>query len=43
MEMLKEKIEKALSEILSDKYECKVVLHFERKEEKQHERNCISY
>lgn len=29
---LKEKIERLLSEILSDKYECKVVLHFEKKE-----------
>lgn len=28
---LKAKIEKVLSEILSDKYECKVTLHFERK------------
>ena len=32
---LKGKIEKVLSEILSDKYECKVNLHFERKEERQ--------
>lgn len=33
---MKEKIEKLMSEILSDKHECKVVLHFEpnRKEEK---------
>lgn len=31
---LKEKIEKLLSEILSDKYECRVALKFE-KEEKQ--------
>ena len=30
---LKGKIEKVLSEILSDKYECKVTLRFERKEE----------
>lgn len=29
---LKTKIEKILSEILSDKYECKVTLHFEKKE-----------
>lgn len=29
---LKEKIEKLLSEILSDKYECKVTLKFEPKE-----------
>jgi hypothetical protein len=29
---LKTKIEKLLSEILSDKYECKVTLHFEKKE-----------
>lgn len=28
---LKSKIEKVLSEILSDKYECKVTLHFEKK------------
>lgn len=28
---LKERIEKALSEILSDKHECKVTLHFEKK------------
>lgn len=31
---LKEKIEKLLSEILSDKYECKVTLHFEKENEK---------
>lgn len=29
---LKSKIERILSEILSDKYECKVTLHFEKKE-----------
>lgn len=29
---LKTKIEKLLSEILSDKYECKVTLRFEKKE-----------
>lgn len=29
---LKTKIEKLLSEILSDKHECKVTLHFEKKE-----------
>lgn len=29
---LKTKIEKILSEILSDKYECKVTLRFEKKE-----------
>ena len=28
---LKTKIEKILSEILSDKHECKVTLHFEKK------------
>lgn len=28
---LKSKIERILSEILSDKYECKVTLHFEKK------------
>lgn len=28
---LKSKIEKILSEILSDKHECKVTLHFEKK------------
>lgn len=32
---MKEKIEKLLSEILSDKHDCKVTLHFEPKEEKQ--------
>lgn len=32
---LKEKIEKLLSEILSDKYECKITLKFERKEVEQ--------
>lgn len=31
---LKEKIERLLSEILSDKYDCKVVLRFEKKEAK---------
>ena len=31
---LKERIEKVLSEILSDKHECKVVLHFEPKGKK---------
>lgn len=30
---LKEKIEKVLSEILSDKYECKVTLRFEKRKE----------
>jgi hypothetical protein len=29
---LKTRIEKVLSEILSDKYYCKVTLHFEKKE-----------
>jgi hypothetical protein len=29
---LKSRIEKVLSEILSDKYGCKITLHFERKE-----------
>lgn len=29
---LKSRIEQVLSEILSDKYECKVTLHFEKKE-----------
>lgn len=29
---LKTRIEKVLSEILSDKYDCKVTLHFEKKE-----------
>lgn len=29
---LKEKIERLLSEILSDKYDCKVTLRFEKKE-----------
>ena len=32
---LKERIEKLLSEILSDKYECKVRLHFEPKQKEQ--------
>lgn len=35
---LKSKIEKVLSEILSDKYECKVTLHFESKERKEDEK-----
>jgi hypothetical protein len=30
---LKEKIERVLSEILSDKYECKVTLRFEERKE----------
>jgi hypothetical protein len=30
---LKAKIEKILSEILSDKYECKITLHFEKRTE----------
>lgn len=29
---LKTRIEQVLSEILSDKYDCKVTLHFEKKE-----------
>lgn len=29
---LKSRIEQVLSEILSDKYECKVTLHFEKRE-----------
>lgn len=32
---LKEKIEKLLSDILSDKYECKVTLRFEKKGEQK--------
>lgn len=32
---LKEKIEKLISEILSEQYECKVTLHFEPKQEKE--------
>lgn len=32
---LKEKIEKILSEILSDVHECKVILHFEKKAQKE--------
>lgn len=32
---LKEKIAKTLSEILSDKYECKVSITFKRKDETQ--------
>lgn len=34
---LKSKIEKILSEILSDKYEMKVTLRFEKREEEQWE------
>ena len=30
---LKERIEQTLSEILSDKYECKITLHFEKQKE----------
>lgn len=30
---LKEKIEQILSEILSDKYDCKITLHFEKQGE----------
>ena len=38
---LKEKIEQVLSEILSDKHECKVTLKFEKKpsKEEQHGTN----
>ena len=36
---LKERLEQVLSEILSDKYDCKVTLHFERKEENEDVRN----
>lgn len=32
---LKSKIEKLLSEILSDKHECKVTIHFEKKGKEQ--------
>lgn len=32
---LKTRIENLLSEILSDKYECKVTLRFEKKEEEE--------
>ena len=32
---LKNRIEQLLSEILSDKHECRVVLKFEKKENKQ--------
>ena len=32
---LKKRIEKALSEIMSDKYDCKVTLRFVPKEEKE--------
>lgn len=35
MNDLKSKIEKVLSEILSDKYECKVTLKFETKEKEK--------
>lgn len=31
---LKQRIEKLLSEILSDRHECKVTLRFEKKEQK---------
>ena len=36
---LKDRIEKVLSEILSDKYECKVTIHFEKKEESENVRS----
>lgn len=37
---LKGRIERLLSEILTDKYDCKVVLKFETlKKEKEHEQN----
>lgn len=36
---LKERIEQVLSEILSDKYDCKVTLHFERREENEDAHN----
>ena len=36
---VKEKIEKLLSEILSDKYECKVTLKFEKRTGKKIEDN----
>lgn len=32
---LRERIEQVLSEILSDKYDCKVTLHFERRGENE--------
>jgi hypothetical protein len=35
---LKSKIEKILSEILSDKHECRVVLKFEKEEEQWEEK-----
>lgn len=36
---LKERIEQVLSEILSDKYDCKVTLHFERRRENENIRD----
>ena len=36
---LKERIEQVLSEILSDKYDCKVKLHFERRRENENIRD----
>lgn len=36
---LKERIEKVLSEILSDKYDCKVTLRFVPVEKKEDEKN----
>lgn len=39
---LRERIEKALSEILSDKHDCKVTLRFVPKDEKRSEDGCQS-
>lgn len=36
---LKTKIERILSDILSDKHECKVTLRFEKTEENNNDRN----
>lgn len=37
---LKERIERVLSDILSEKYDCKVTLHFEKKGDNNNEENC---
>lgn len=38
---LKAKIEKLLSEILSDKHDCKITLTFKKKEEIENEEHCL--
>lgn len=37
---LKEKIEKLLSEILSDKYDCNITLKFEKRDEVHNDEVC---